>query len=152
MFTLWSDGTGDGIGVEAGVGRVVAPIVDVPAVDVGRVVAPIVGVDPTTGDCFALWLTKDRTPVNTKASTSNAVAPIIVYRQARGSFCFSVLVAAFCSGEDEGSSCAGLCSMLCMAILPFAPIAGTCFYAFICFQMKYALHIWNEAEMGLNVG
>jgi len=54
MFTLWSDGTGDGIGVEAGVGRVVAPIVDVPAVDVGRVVAPIVGADPTTGDCFAL--------------------------------------------------------------------------------------------------
>jgi len=54
MFTLCSDDTGDGIGVDAGVGRVVAPSVDVSAVDVGRVVAPIVGVVPVTGDCFAL--------------------------------------------------------------------------------------------------
>jgi len=54
MFTLWFDGTGDGIGVDAGVGRVVAPIVDVPAVDVGRVVAPVVGVVLATDDCFVL--------------------------------------------------------------------------------------------------
>ena len=108
-----------GIGVATGVGRVVSL-----ARVVGLVGEPLVDVGTIRGDGLAFMFANVSRPVKITANTSNTDPPIIVYRQARGSFCLSVFIAPFCSDKDEGSSCAGLCSILCIAILPFVPGAG----------------------------